>query len=240
VTGPTYGRIPDYEVVDAIMQLQGDWKVPGVMDWSTGRYDPNVPVTSETTTLFASDRDMFAFLVDDRNPIEIGRLPNGDPDLIFRGFYARQSEVGIASLTIATMYLRGICCNRLLWGVEGFSEISIRHSKHAPDRFLLEAEPALQQFAQGDVKAITDGVEAAQAAKVADDDEAALAFLRERKVPKQRAQKVLKAVEREEGRPARTVWDLAQGITAVARDIPHNDDRLQFERVAGQLLDKVA
>jgi hypothetical protein len=36
------------------------------------------------------------------------------------------------------------------------------------------------------------------------------------------------------------VWDLAQGITAVARDIPHNDDRLQFERVAGQLLDKVA
>jgi hypothetical protein len=41
-----------------------------------------------TTTLYASDRDVFLFLVDDTHPIEAGRLPNGDPDLYFRGFCA--------------------------------------------------------------------------------------------------------------------------------------------------------
>ena len=39
----------------------------------------------------ASDRDVFLFLVDDTNPIEAGRLPDGSPDLYFRGFYCWNS-----------------------------------------------------------------------------------------------------------------------------------------------------
>lgn len=49
-------------------------------------HNPHVDITKETTTLYASDRDVFLFLVDDTHPIEAGRLPNGDPDLFFRGF----------------------------------------------------------------------------------------------------------------------------------------------------------
>jgi hypothetical protein len=49
-------------------------KVPGVLDWSTGVYNPRVDITQDTTTLYASDRDVFLFLVDDLNPIEAGRL----------------------------------------------------------------------------------------------------------------------------------------------------------------------
>jgi hypothetical protein len=44
----------------------------------------------------------------------------------------------------------------------------------------------------------------------------------------------------EEGRPVETVWDAAQAITAIARDIPHQDARIEIERKAGALLDKVA
>jgi hypothetical protein len=55
--------------------------------WSTGVYNPHVDITQDTTTLYASDRDVFLFLVDDLNPIEAGRLPDGSPDLYFRGFY---------------------------------------------------------------------------------------------------------------------------------------------------------
>ena len=54
--------------------------VPGI------GHDPEIPVSTNTTTLFASDRDVFVFLVDDRNPIEVGKLANGEPDLMFRGF----------------------------------------------------------------------------------------------------------------------------------------------------------
>ena len=71
VTGPDYGRIYDHELVSAVQRIAGDgvgdtrWKVPGVLDWSTGVYNPMVDVTKDTTTLYASDRDVFLFLVDD-------------------------------------------------------------------------------------------------------------------------------------------------------------------------------
>jgi hypothetical protein len=93
VTGPDYGRIFDHELVEAVQRIAGNgtgdtrWKVPGVLDWSTRIYNPHADITKDTTTLYASDRDVFLFLVDDLNPIEAGKLPDGSPDLYFRGFY---------------------------------------------------------------------------------------------------------------------------------------------------------
>jgi hypothetical protein len=55
------------------------WKVPGVLDWSTDVYNPRVDITQDTTTLYASDRDVFLFLVDDLNPIEAGGCPTARP-----------------------------------------------------------------------------------------------------------------------------------------------------------------
>ena len=78
VTGPDYGRIFDHELVEAVQRIAGNgtgdtrWKVPGALDWSTGIYNPRVDISKETTTLYASDRDVFLFLVDDLNPIEAG------------------------------------------------------------------------------------------------------------------------------------------------------------------------
>lgn len=245
-TGPDYGRIFDYEVVQAVQQIAGNgigdsrWKVPGVMDWRTMIYDPEHPVTKDTTTLFASDRDVFIFLVDDRNPISVGKLPNGDDDLVFRGFYVTNSEVGKSALKIAAFYLRAICCNRILWGVEGFQEISMRHSKYAPSRFIEEARPALKSFAEGSTRRLLEGVEMAKAAKIADEKDEALEFLAARGLSRKRAVEVYESVEEHEGHPIRTIWDVTHGITRVAHSIPHTDERVEFERIAGKLLDKVA
>ena len=121
VTGPDYGRIWDHELVAAVMRIAGNgtgdtnWKVPGVLDWASMTHNPYVEVTKETTTLYASDRDVFLFLVDDTHPIEAGRLPNGEPDLFFRGFYCWNSEVGSKTLGIASFYLRAVCANRNIW-----------------------------------------------------------------------------------------------------------------------------
>lgn len=251
VTGPDYGRIPDHDVIRAVRNIAGNgtgdapWKIPGTMDWRTMIYDPNTPITHDTTTLYASDRDLFMFLVDDRNPISVGKVKNRhtgamEDDLMFRGFYVTNSEVGASALKLAAFYLRSICCNRIMWGVEGFEEMTIRHTKLAPDRFMHQAEPALISYASGSVMKLIDGVEKAKAAKVADDDEAALDFLRARNFSREQAKKVVEAVEREEGVKARTIWDFAQGITAVARDVPNNDARVDLEMTARKLLDKVA
>jgi hypothetical protein len=177
VTGPDYGRIWDHELVAAVMKIAGDgtgdtrWKVPGMLDWATMTHNPFVDVTKDTTTLYATDRDVFLFLVDDTHPIEAGRLPNGDPDLYFRGFYCWNSEVGSKTLGIATFYLRAVCMNRNLWGVEGFEVISIRHSKFAAQRFAHEAAPALTGFARSSPAPFIAGIKAARERIVARKDD---------------------------------------------------------------------
>lgn len=245
-TGPDYGRIFDHEVVDAVMQIAGNgtgdtrWKVPGRLDWSTMTYDPDHPVTVDTTTLYASDRDVWIMLVDDRNPIEIGKLRDGSPDYLNRGFIITNSEVGKSALKIFAYYYRAICCNHILWGVENFQEISLRHSKAAPSRFIEEARPALASFAEGSVSRLVEGVERAKSIKLASDQEEALNFLTERKFSRSKALAILETGEAEEGAPPRTAWDFAQAITADARTINYSDERIEQELVAKAILDKAS
>ena len=246
VTGPDYGRIYDHELVEAVQRIAGNgtgdtrWKVPGVLDWSTGIYNPRVDITRDTTTLYASDRDVFLFLVDDLNPIEAGRLADGSPDLYFRGFYCWNSEVGAKTLGLASFYLRAVCQNRNLWGVEDFEEITIRHSKYAASRFAHEAEPALLNFANSSPLPFVNGIRAARERIVARTDENRTDFLRKRGFSKSETGKIIETVLAEEGRPPQSVFDFVQGITAVARDKPHQDARLDMEAKAKKLLDRAA
>ena len=246
ITGPDYGRIYDHELVGAVQRIAGDgtsdtrWKVPGVLDWSTGVYNPHVDVTRDTTTLYASDRDVFLFLVDDLNPIEAGRLPDGSPDLFFRGFYCWNSEVGAKTLGMASFYLRAVCQNRNLCGVEDFQEITIRHSKYAASRFAAEAKPALTRFANSSPAPFVNSIRSARAQIVAHTDEDRADFLRKRGFSKSDTAKIIETVLAEEGHPPTSVFDFVQGITALARCKTHQDARLDLETQAKKLLDRAA
>lgn len=152
VTGPITAGSSTMNWSEAVRRIAGNgtgdtrWKVPGVLDWSTSIYNPGVDITKDTTTLYASDRDVFIFLVDDLNPAEAGRPIF--PDLYFRGFYCWNSEVarepsGSAASIFAPS--AGIA----IYGASRISrEITIRHSKYAASRFAHEAAPALLNFAQ--------------------------------------------------------------------------------------------
>ena len=246
VTGPDYGRIYDHELVAAVQKIAGNgtgdtrWKVPGTLDWSSGVYNPMVDITKDTTTLYASDRDVFLFLVDDMNPIEAGKLSDGSPDLYFRGFYCWNSEVGAKTLGIASFYLRAVCQNRNLWGVEDFQEISIRHSKYAANRFAHEAAPALTHFADSSPRPFVEGIRAARERIVAHSDDDRTDFLRKRGFSKAETARIVETVLAEEGRPPESVFDFVQGITAVARSKPQQDTRLEMEGKAKKLLERAA
>lgn len=241
-TGPDYGRIFDCEVVEAVRKIAGNgtgdtrWKVPGMLNWSNGTYNPFVDITSQTTTLYASDRDVFMFLVDDTHPIQCGTLPDGSPDLYFRGFIIWNSEVGSRTLGIATFYLRGVCMNRCLWGVEGWKELIIRHSKFACDRFASEVAPRLLQLSESSTAPFEAKIAEAKSTKVATDDDARKAFLKNKGFSKSETTKIMEAVLNEEGHEAESVFDFVNGITAVARKIEYQDARLEMEQRAGKIL----
>ena len=244
VTGPDYGRIWDHELVAAVIDIAGNgtgdtmWKVPGVLDWATMTHNPFVDITKDTTTLYASDRDVFLFLVDDTHPIEAGRLADGSPDLYFRGFYCWNSEVGSKTLGIASFYLRAVCMNRNLWGVENFEEITIRHSKFAAQRFAHEAAPALTSFANSSPAPFIAGIKAARERIVARSDEDRESFLRKRGFSKSETAKIIETVLSEEHRKPESIFDFVQGITALARSKTHQDTRLELEGKARKLLER--
>jgi len=245
ITSTKYGRILDTDVVSQVRQIAGDgtgdtrWKVPGVIDWQKMAYNPRVDISKETTTLYASDRDVFMFLVDDLNPIEVGKLRNGEPDLLFRGFYVWNSEVGGRTFGFASMYLRGVCQNRNLWGVEDFREMTIRHTRFAPERFAKEAAPAILEYSQAGTMKLIEGVKAAQNQRVASTDEERVEFLHKFGFSKRAAEDLISVGLAEEGAPPETAWDFAQAITAKARSLQHQDRRIAMESVGGRILDAV-
>ncbi|HEY0834846.1 MAG TPA: DUF932 domain-containing protein [Azospirillum sp.] len=249
VTSRKYARIHDLAVVDTVMELVDSdprWKVPGMLDWASGcggtyAHNPCVDVTRDTTTLYASDRDVWLFLCQDADPLRIGTLPDGSPDLVFRGFIVSNSEVGAQKFHLKTFLLRGVCCNRIIWGQEQVKAIAIRHVGEAGETFRTLAGPALRAYADAGSAAFIGRIHAAQAAKVGGSEGEVLDWLMGRPLGFSRTQalKVMRRVRTEEGRDARSVWDVVQGITAIARDIGHQDRRVPLESLAGRLLDTI-
>jgi hypothetical protein len=229
-TGPAYGRIWDADIVDALVERFGDgvsghWRVPG-------EFGNRITVTKENTTLFASDRDMFVFLADEDRRIEVPDRRNGSGGSMARGFFVWNSEVGDKTLGLGFFLFDYVCQNRIVWGADQYTEVRIRHTKGAPDRWLEEIAPVLKEYDEGSAQPVMQAIEAAREKRVQDDLDAFLAtrFGRNMVEP-------LKAIHQvEEERPIETLWDVTVAATAHARSIPNNDKRLEIERAAGALL----
>lgn len=228
-TGPKYGRIWNSDILGGMVRtfgdgVSGDWKVPG-------EFGHDVEVTKKNTTLFAGDRDMFVFLADEKNRIEVPNRRNGESGLMARGFFIWNSEVGSASFGISTFLFDYVCCNRIVWGASDVKEIRMRHTVSAPVRFLEEIAPALLSYSNSSTSSIVEGIAAAKRAHIEDVGE----FLAKR-FSKRLTESLQATHELEEGRPIESLWDAATAITAHARSIPYQDERVKMEREAGALL----
>lgn len=238
-TGPNYGRVWNADFVAAMVDrfgdgVTGDWRVPG-------EFGKRVDVTKENTTLYASDRDFFVFLADEEHRITIPNRRDGQPGSLARGFFVWNSEVGKCTLGVGTFLFDYVCGNRIVWGAEGYTEIKIRHTSGAPDRFLEEVVPVLDSMRLESARPIERTILAAQSAvigagKSQEDKQADVdAFLAKRFGKRLVGQ--LQAVHlAEEGRPVETLWDAATAATAYARGIKHTDARVEIEKAAGEVL----
>jgi hypothetical protein len=230
-TGPKYGRVWNNEITNQLCDrfgdgVTGDWRVPG-------EFGKAVAVTKDNTTLYASDRDMFVFLADETNRIRIPNRRNGEVGSFARGFFLWNSEVGSSSFGLAMFLFDYTCSNRTVWGAEGYKEIRIRHTASAPDRWLEEVTPVLSAYRDASSAPIETALAAAQHKKVEDLAE----FLKSRRFAANMKSKLVDAHEREEGRPIESLWDLSVAMTAHAKTIAFQDERITLEREAGKLID---
>lgn len=232
-TGPNYGRIWNDTVIEALIKRFGD----GVTGAFTvpGEFGKAVEVTKANTTLYRSDRDMFVFLADEKNRIELPNRRAGRTGSLARGFFVWNSEVGAASLGIGTFLFDFVCCNRMVWGATDYAEVRLRHTSGAPHRWIEEVAPAIEAYAEASTRSITDALTAAQNKRIGDEHDVDV-FLRKRFTVGQ-SDAIKLAHLAEEERPIETIFDAVTGATAYAKRIKHQDARVDLERKAGKLIE---
>jgi len=230
VTGENYGRIWDCEVVQAAIDSNqhGNWKVPSA---SYSKADP-----LRATTLYSSDRDMFIFLVDPSLTVDIG------DEHLFRGYYMWNSEVGASTWGLSTFLYRYVCDNRIIWGAQEMSEITIRHTKNAPQKFREIGLTFLRKFTEASTAAEVKAIRYAMN-NIPDVNENGCECLADwlikRGLTPRETSEALTYATWEMGQVT-TYWDIVNGITASARQVGKTDKRLKLERIAGKIMAEVA
>jgi hypothetical protein len=228
INSPTYGRIWNHELAEAVHS----------------HIDPDVWTVPKTTAVHikkgfitANDRKVFVFLVNETNPIVIPGMAKA----LYRGFYAWNSEVGDGTCGIAEFLMNEACANRAIMGLTDFEELNIRHTVGAPDRWVKDAVPKLNEYINSSTDDIVARVQASRDKTVAKDEKGALAWLKEKGFTQTLSKSALDSA-REEAHGADVTaspysyWNIVQGITAQAREKTNNDDRVDLEKAAGRLL----
>jgi hypothetical protein len=220
---PSYTRIWNSDVTDRLIRLTESnpvWQpAPAAFDGSRG--------------LYASDKDMFAFLVDNERRI-FESLPGGG---LGRGFFVSNSEVGDASFRVTTFLYEYICGNHRVWGAQGVHEIRIPHIGNADARAFSKLTVELRKYSDASATDEEAKIEKMRRFEIAGTkDEVLDAAFGLGLTKKVAAAAYDKAVEREDwyGSP-RSVWGFNGGLTEIARDLPNADERVALERTAGKI-----
>lgn len=227
ITSPGYGRIWDIELAHHLVErIDPDvWKIPSA---SYSSSDPK-----RATTLYASDRDMFVFLVNEGNPIEV----NGSK--LSRGFFLWNSEVGKSKFGIKTFLYNYVCDNRIVWGVSDVKEISIIHSKGAPGRFVTEALPAMNQYLESATAKEVQVIKVAKAREIVKDKSDLKQWLKDRGFTSALASTTATHAEEESekrGGSPTSIWNVVNGMTNYAHNLKHTDRRIDLETKAGSIM----
>jgi hypothetical protein len=247
-TGAKYGRIWDVEVVEAAHQI---------IEKTGGRfYNPPAYMKRgdrivmgadgkpliEPAGLYASDRDVFMFFIDGGSRLEAG----GERDVLHRGFFMWNSEVGKATFGLKTFLFRDCCGNHIVWDAQDTITLKIKHTSAAPYRFAEEAVPALKELTAASARPAELQIKRAKeyalprtrGAEAGSKDGEFEKFLTAHGFSKGEGRKAIEYAEREEGACV-SLWDFINGITAYARDLAYVDARIDLETRAGSLLNLV-
>lgn len=250
-----YERVWDAEVCAYLQQLEG-WRAPA------GRVPPGYQGASRAATaadilpgqiwihegsqiapsgLYASDHDMFAFLVAPDRVIGEGT------DTMMRGMFVRNSEVGDSSLVFTFFLMQAVCGNHIVWGAKGVHEIRVRHTGQAPmRRALREFEAELRRYRDGAAEEEAGIIAARKLVLGATKEEvldALVKYAKTHSIPLSRSRLAEGYATAEKhvdwyGSP-NTLWANVAGLTHASQAIGFADDRATVDRAAGKLLEMV-
>lgn len=266
ITSDHYDRVWNYEVVGKIAERLGTdgWVVPparpvrsgqkGIRKATAADILPNqgdfglaVKVGDDIAPagLYASDHDMFAFLVQ----MGSNTIQNGN-QLLNRGVFIQNSEVGDCALKFKFFVMDQVCGNHIAWGVRDITEISVRHVKSGTQQHgktltsafsrwnvMVNRQPKSGQL-EADIKAARNFELGATKEKVL---EAAFGFGKTKGLNMLTKSTLTAAYELAEKTPRygnpNTVWALVNGLTEYSQNTSFTDARTELDSQAGRLME---
>mgnify|MGYP003112363413 CR=1 FL=1 len=254
-TSDRYERVWNFEIVDRLRDLAAEgWRTPparpcsldcetrvatedDVIDFGVDSVLSVKPGdTIAPAGLYASDHDMFAFMVNPEVVIDDGSSPGG----LRRGFMVRQSEVGDSSLWMCQFLFNTVCGNHIIWGVSEVSESRLRHVGDIHGKWggmVAQVSSYLDATGAGQEQEI----QRAKTIKLGNSKDEVLDFLfGKRLLSKRVADQSYDLAEKYadvHGDP-NSVWGVVQGVTRLSQDSSFADKRTDLDLAAGKILAK--
>lgn len=258
-TGNEYKRVWNHEIMERLCALQDlGWRTPparpAVRDSRARPATEEDCIQSSKQGLsikpgdmiapagcYASDRDMFAFMILEGNSLE-NPLDKNTP--LTRGFFVWNSEVGDKSFGAQTFLLDAVCGNHIVWGATDVEEIRLVHTGDVRNKAFRELTIELRKYADSSINDDMSKLYSAQQFKLGDTKDEVmqtlLGFASKKSVLKSVLNKptILDAMEAAEnpryGDP-RTAWAISQGLTVISQRKAYTSDRIKLDRAAGQV-----
>lgn len=252
-TSERYQRVWNADVCGLLADLPEQWRVPparpsgqsdGVTRVATqedvmqrgglGGLSVKIGDTIAPAGLYASDHDMFAFMVNESRQIEVAGSS------LARGFFLSNSEVGAAALKLTTFLYDYVCGNHIVWGARDVKEVSLRHVGEIRSRYQGQMVGSLTSYADASVSRDLERISAARRLElgknfeeVSDKVYSATTGLT-RPLITTALQRAEKGADRY-GSPY-SAWGVANGLTEVSQETSFADRRVAIDRAAGRVL----
>lgn len=257
ITTTDYSRVWNYEILERCQLLvdQG-WKVPPAR--SNG--DPNLPTRAAITTdvlahigagggqlvkvgdeiapsgVYVWQGGMFVLMVEDKHVIDDGTGP------LFRGVIVENAETGTKSFRIRTFWLRGVCGNHILWGVEKVTEWTVRHIGEAREKAWSITARAIGKAVESASSLTEQVIKKARTLEIAATKDEVLDTLFGQRIGGKRALEAgyLSCEQHEPALSPRSYWGMVQGLTRASQASQYAEQRMELDRAAGLLMKRVA
>lgn len=189
--------------------------------------------------LYASDHDMFVFLVN-----ESRRIHDGTHAGLSRGFFLSNSEVANGrALKLTTFLYRHVCGNHIVWGASGVQELRIAHRGSADRRFQQELYASVRAYSESSAREEEERIASAKQFRLgAGKDEVLDALFTRLRGDLPRVlisgayDRAVLAADRDDTLDPNTAWGFVQGATELSQQTPYADERDRIDRAAGKVL----
>lgn len=245
INGNRYQRVWDTDVVSFLMGLRDrGWQTPPARPATQADVlhgnrmaglSINVGDLVAPAGLYAGDRNMFAFMVNENRGLEVNH-PGAKPTTLYRGFFLWATELAGMTYGFTTFWYSTVCGNHIVWGAQEVREHRRRHVGQGFRDFVAATPHLLTQYADGSTQADQDQILAATRKTLAPTFDLAVEEAQKRVDLSGKTILAAATQAQEEGEDPTTIWGMVQGITALARESQYADRRSTMDREAGKLL----